>query len=417
MPYVHFLKDEGSAAMPIDLKYENRAKVLQAFRFGAAATVAEISASTHISRLTVMRAIQFFCNRSVLHSVGLGQSSDVGGKKPEIFAFADERRVLTIAFWPERIRLSLYTLTGVQLAVTSYPSDLHMSLDEVFADMKIRAADFMREQGITSDNLYGVTLSTSGTVDYSTGHLRYSSHSPEWHSNVPISDYLRTIFGDKPVILVENSAKSSGRSVLLSHPEFQGQRVLTLFTSWGISAFQLQRGNPLNGKHALIGEIGHMTIDRSDDELCGCGKRGCLERQVNIARVRRMLKDNPPPASSPLSRLVSECRFVDIFTASAEGDGYARGIVKYLAECFAITLHNVCLSFNPETVVFQGDFGHADKYFDECLRNVLSEFKYYPDEGAFGTVYDPTDLFELDAKGGWYMLNEHYFSTQEIYMD
>lgn len=417
MPYVHFLKDEDSAAMPIDLKYENRYKVLQAFRYGAAATVADISAATHISRLTVMRAIQFFCNHGVLRSVGLGQSSEVGGKKPEVFSFADERRVLTIAFWPERVRLSLFTLTGELIGDTSYPSDMHKPLDDVFDEMKGKILPLLEEHGLTFDSLYGVTLSTSGTVDYQSGHLRYSSHSPEWGNDVPISDYLRSIIGDKPVILVENAGKTSGRAVLLDHPEFQTLRVLTMFTSWGISACQLQRGRPLNGKQALIGEIGHMTINSADSEACGCGKRGCLERLVNLNRIRSRLRDNPPPESSPLYGREDTCRFGDIFDASAAGDEYARGVVEYLAECFGAALHNVCLSFNPEEVVFQGDFGHADEYFDKCLRKALHTFKYFPSEGAFGTLYDPTGLFELDAKGSWYMQNEHYFNTQEIYMD
>lgn len=73
--------------------------------------------------------------------------------------------------------------------------------------------------------------------------------------------------------------------------------------------------------------------------------------------------------------------------------------MRYLAECFASALHNICLIYNPGYVVFQGDFGQADLYFDEFLKMALGDFRYYPQEGAFETIYDARGLFELDAPG------------------
>lgn len=417
MSYVHILKDDDSAAMPIDLKYENRYKVLQAFRFGYECTVADVSSATHISKLTVMRAIQFFCQKGILRSVGLGQSSDLGGKKPEVFAFADSRRVLCIAMWPGTVRLSAATLTGEPVAETEHPLDLHQPLQDVFAAVRRYVNAFLETLPCGAEGLYGVTLSTSGTVEYRTGRLRYSAHSPEWGVNIPISDFLRDVVGEKPVILVENAGKTTGRSVLLSRAELRSSRVLTLFTSWGISGCLLQNGRPLNGRNSLIGEIGHMTVEPSDTEVCGCGMKGCLERLVSLKRVRQMMKTSPPAKESPLYGLEESVSFSQIFSASSAQDRDARTLVRYLAECFASALHNICLIYNPDYVVFQGDFGQADLYFDECLKMALGDFRYYPQEGAFETIYDARGLFELDAQGGWFMLNEYYFNTVELYMD
>ena len=74
-------KVQTQIAMPSDLKRLNRQKILEVFRSGEVLTAADIHEVTHISRPTVMRALQHFCQSGVLKSVGLGSATSVGGKK------------------------------------------------------------------------------------------------------------------------------------------------------------------------------------------------------------------------------------------------------------------------------------------------------------------------------------------------
>ena len=69
------------------------------------------------------------------------------------------------------------------------------------------------------------------------------------------------------------------------------------------------------------------------------------------------------------------------------------------------------LVYNPDVVVFQGDFAWADDYFDEELLANLKEFRYYPEGRVFHTYYDTRDLTVLDAKGGAELLKWRYFSS------
>ena len=48
----------------------------------------------------------------------------------------------------------------------------------------------------------------SGIVDYDNLILKYSVHSPEWGSDIPVGEYLREIFGDVPCFFIENAGKS-----------------------------------------------------------------------------------------------------------------------------------------------------------------------------------------------------------------
>lgn len=413
----NFHQDDRAPALPVDLKHENRKKVLTAFQKGDECTVADISNQTGISRLTVMRAIQYFISRGVLRSVGLGESSNMGGKKPERFAFADKRLTLCIALWPYSTRLSLRTITGTPVAETDFPSDLHRSLDEVFEELAAHIDAFLQEKKISRSRLYGVMLSTAGTVDAQEGTLRYSVHSPEWGDCIPLRAYLEKIMGPLPALLVENAGKTAGRAVLLRQEEAHTGRVLTVFTAWGVSACMIEEGAILSGPLSLVGEIGHMSIDPADPELCPCGRHGCLERLVSPERLMQLLSEKPAPAGSPLADMGESFSYKLLFEAAQAGDARAMELTDHLARCYADALHNVAVVYNPDHVVFQGSVGHACSYFDTRLREAMSGFCYYPEGTAFHLTYDPTDLLTLNADGGWYMLNEHYFSDPALYQD
>ncbi|NLO86489.1 MAG: ROK family protein [Clostridiales bacterium] len=419
MSYIRILKEEDdSPARAVDIKHENRHKVLQSFRFGRECTVADVSLHTDISKITVMRAIQFFCSRNILTSAGFGESSDVGGKKPECFVLEDQKLILCIAMWPKAIQLSLFSLAGERLYQTRYSYDAKSDLDQTFTAIQKYSQKIFQNYNFSIDNLYAVVLSTSGTVDYATGYLHYSSNSPQWGTNVDLSPRLRHIFGKNVALLVENAGKATGMSVLAKSSELRNKSIVTLFTSWGISGCLIQDGEPLSGKDSLIGEIGHMTIERSDPEVCGCGKRGCLERLVSIDRMRKTISEQPSPSASLLYKTpVQAITFQDIFAACNHEDAYACELVKQLAQNFAVALHNIALVYNPDHVVFQGDFGKAPPYFDQCLKEFLREFKYYGIDGAFEIGYDDHDIYDLNAQGSWYLMNESYFMTPTLYYD
>ena len=98
--------------LPADLKLTNRFQVISPFLSGQAHSATEISEEIGLSRQTVMKSIQFFLNKGILSSAGKGVSTNVGGKRPELFNLSKDRFFLCITLWPQEARLSLYTIGG-----------------------------------------------------------------------------------------------------------------------------------------------------------------------------------------------------------------------------------------------------------------------------------------------------------------
>lgn len=409
--------DANLPAIPSVLKHRNRELILACFRDNEEHSVADIVARTGISKLTVMRAIQFFCGKKILFSTGKGESTEQGGKKPECFRFGYQKYLLTIMLWPEKLGLTLFDMNLRKIGQRSIDWIIPVTPEQTFSFVRDQAGILMREVQIRCDDLYGVSLSTSGIVDYDTLVLKYSVHSPEWGTDIPVGKYLREIFGDRPYFFVENAGKCISRTIL-DEQEDPDKRILVLFTSWGVSGALIQNGRILNGRDSLIGEIGHMILDPTDTQQCSCGSYGCLERLVSVSRLRQRMAGDPAPASSPLAKLPPESVTLrQLFSASRQEDPYARKHVANLADCFSTMLRNVSLIFNPETVVFVGDYAAADAYFDDRMQERFQQFHYLASSKPIEVRYDTRELAELDARGGAIALLNHFLSQPELYED
>lgn len=395
--------------VPADIKLVNRRKILEYLMSGEKCTVADICNATGISKPTTMRALQYFCERGLLKSAGLGASTRVGGKRPEYFVFSDMRKILCIALWPESITFALSNLVGDVYALEEYPHVAQDNLDDVFASLEHLVLPYLERRGVLLSDLYGVGISMSGTVDYKMNLLHYNAKSPGWGRNIHMEDYLRPIFGEIPLYILENAGRACGRALLLDQPQLAERRILSLFCTWGLSACLIENGHVLSGKDALIGEIGHMLVDNTASTQCECGKNGCLERSVSLACIIKMLGSDHPLCNGDRPLTLRR-----LFAASAAGDSSAQKVVTYLAHCFAIALHNLVLVYNPDVVIFQGDFALADQHFDNCLKRELAEFRYFPEEGICEIRYDKRELSWLAARGSAAMLQQHYFSSMQF---
>lgn len=410
-------RSSKTPALPSNLKSKNRRLILACFRDQQEHTVADITDRTGISKLTVMRAIQFFCGKHILVSAGKGESTEQGGKKPEYFRLACNRYLLSITMWPTNLNLTLFNMNLWTVASYAYEWIIPATPEEAFFDIRQRAQELMEKVGISVSDLYGVNLSTAGIVDYDNLVLKYSVHSPGWGANVPLGRYMQEIFGEGPVFLIENAGRCTSRAALDAEENID-KRILVLFTSWGLSASLIQSGNILSGRDSLIGEIGHMILDPHDTEQCSCGSYGCAERLVSEDRVLRRIQEAPPPAGSPLSQFpLSQLNLRHLFAASQQGDPYAQAHVAYLAEKFAALIRNVSLVFNPETVIFVGNYAVAGTYFDRQVKAHLAEFHYQASSAPIELKYDVRSLTDLDARGGALALMNHFFDSASLYQD
>ncbi len=399
-----------------DLRSANRYQVLQSFLGGRVCSAGEVAAQVGLSRQTVMKAIQFFLRTGLLVSDGKGESTNLGGKRPELFSLTKERYFLCITMWPESVHIHLATIGGTRVGDVTKEGALPRDAREAVNMAGRMAAQLLRDSRVEKEQVRAVSISTAGIMDYATGTLRYSSQTPQWGNDVPIEAWMRQWFDPKTIVFVENTGKMAARPFLLE-PEFQKMRGLVIFSCWGLSSCLIDHGSILSGSNSLIGEIGHMTIDPTDPERCGCGSRGCLERLVSAERLGEKARQWAPDHPDTTLAWQAGLTVPQIFEASQGGDTLARALVRYMAECFAIALRNISLVFDPEIVVFQGDYAHADEHFGTTLCKHIRDFQYFPENGPFTIRWDRRDLAQMDTQGSLIALGVRYFNDPALYTE
>ena len=132
-------------ALPADLKRANRQHILKILRTGRTMTAADIHAETGISRPTVMRALQHYCDLGVVRSLGLGETTSMGGKKPELFAFSDHHRILCINLWPERVTLALCGMISDVYAVRHCEQALGETVESAFEPLGRMVQEYLQD--------------------------------------------------------------------------------------------------------------------------------------------------------------------------------------------------------------------------------------------------------------------------------
>ena len=410
-------ENDEAPALPSTLKLVNRANILRVFRDGQEHTVGDVSAQTGISKITTMRAVQFFCEKGVLVTRGKVYQNKSGGKYPEIFRLNVEKYILSITLWPGLICLTLTDFAGHIVQQTQNTAiDTHQEAIEKIEDVLIRELQaFLSSCAVDVELIYGVSVSTAGIIDYRNKRIRYNAQAPQWGKELDILGQIRGFFADDTYFFLENGAKCMARA-LLRRPEVWGKRALLITTTFGIGGCMIQDGRILNGRNSLIGEIGHMVVDAFDEELCSCGSHGCLERLTDLDRLRKKLQEMDIPQDSKLKSIKPEELTLSLLFALAdEQDETARSLVGYLADCFAVALRNVSVAFDPDQVYFIGEYGNAGAYFDEQLKARLAEFCYYGSNPPFETFYEQITMLDMNREGAVVAVTDHYFRNPQIY--
>lgn len=405
-----------AATRPSDLKLNNRMQILELFKSGAVYSVADIARAVGISRQTVMKAIQFFLDKGIIVSDGKADSSSMGGKRAELFTLSAQRYLINLLICPNCLYISLFNYRCETIDDYICEDIVNQPVDMIM-DVAIAACDRLLEKhSIDVADLRGVCVNSSGIMEPRTNRLRFNSLFPDWGKDVPIAEKVKAHFGEDVMIRTENVSRVCGCAYL---PDARARhlREAAVFSRWGgIAACMMDRGHILRGKDALIGEIGHMTLNPEDSEVCGCGGRGCFERQVSAERLRALAAQwaGEHPDSALAAGRLDELTIQGMFEASANGDSLGRRLSAYAATRFASALRNLTLMFNPDRVIFQGDYAYADDHFRETLFRVLRTFHYY-DDNPFALEMDQRSIQTLTTLGAYTLLIDRLFSDETTY--
>lgn len=179
------------------------------------------------------------------------------------------------------------------------------------------------------------------------------------------------------------------------------KNLLLVTLGTGVGGGIIIEGRMLSGSNGAGGEIGHMVVEEEETEVCGCGKKGCLEQYASATGIVRVAKKALQTYEKETAlRKKEPLTAKDIFDEAKKGDAFALEQVEQMGKILGTAIANIACVVNPEVIVIGGGVSKAgsiltdatEKYFKErtfhaCTNAGFALAKLGNDAGIYGGAY------------------------------
>ena len=142
-------------------------------------------------------------------------------------------------------------------------------------------------------------------------------------------------------------------------------------------------GKLVCGANGGAGEIGHITVNRAEKEICTCGKRGCAEQYCSPAGIVRLARRALNGSAAPsILRKKKFFDYKDVLKAAEEGDRLAGEVMAQVYDCAGHAIAGICCVTNPDTVVLGGEFCKIGESAREGIIKAFRKYVFYANEGV-----------------------------------
>lgn len=158
---------------------------------------------------------------------------------------------------------------------------------------------------------------------------------------------------------------------------YQNMVMVTLGT--GVGGGIILDGQILVGTNGIAGEIGHLTVNPEETEVCGCGRCGCLEQYASATGIVRLAKKRLSNNTDATVLCIDTVTAKDVFDAVKAGDKVAEEIAEAFGAYLAQALISLSTVLDPEIFVIGGGVSKAGEVLLKYIK------KYYCEKALWAT--------------------------------
>lgn len=252
----------------------------------------------------------------------------------------------------------------------------HSTVEDYVLDLKNELLPILKR--LESHKIEGIGIGAPNG-NYFTGEIAFAPNLP-WKGIIPLSKLFTEAFGLKTIVTNDANAAAIGEMKYGAAKEMKDFILVTLGTGLG-SGF-VANGKLIYGHDGFAGELGHIIAERNG-RVCGCGRKGCLERYASATGIVITAKDRLKTKYYPsiLQSKIDTITAKDIHDAAVNGDTLALDIFDYTAKILGRTLADVVAITSPESIIFFGGLANSGdtllkpvkKYMEQSLLEIFKD--------------------------------------------
>lgn len=259
------------------------------------------------------------------------------------------------------VKLGLFDVEGNVLDKWEIPTRTENGGEKILPDI----ADSIREKmkQIDKDFVAGVGVGAPGPVDGK--GIVHRAVNLGW-GTFSIKDTLEDLLNMPVMAGNDANVAALGEMWMGGGQGYRDLVVVTLGT--GVGGGIIIDGKMLTGATGAGGEIGHIHVNDEEEEICGCGNKGCLEQYSSATGITRLA--NRLLASSDKDSVLrgGEVSAKTVFDAVKERDPLAVEVAEKFGKYLGDGLASIACVVNPEAIVIGGGVSKAGEILIDFIR-------------------------------------------------
>jgi len=344
--------------------------IIKNLYFDKGLSCAELSELLDKSLPSISKAINELIEDGLVIEDGYARSS--GGRRPLVYSIkADALYMLTVAMDQFSTRIQLIDLLNnpigdmmiFELPLWDNPGAL--------AELIIHLNEYIDNTGIQRDRFAGIGIGMPGFINVNEG-INYTHLATDGQSLTQ----LLTIETGIPTYIDNDSSL-----IALAEQKFgiakSRKDVMVINLGWGIGLGMILNDDIYRGNNGFAGEFSHIPISDSNN-LCACGKRGCLEAEASLLVVVQKAIEGIKDGRISMLKYIEEDhpKLVGdaIMDAANNGDQFAIELLSdagyKIGKALAILIHIM----NPASIVLSGRGAIVGKILLAPIQQALTKY-------------------------------------------
>lgn len=271
------------------------------------------------------------------------------------------------------VKLGLFTVAGELLEKWEITTRTDEGGKYILGDIAETLQDKMAEKNLSKEQVAGIGMGVPGPVKEDGTVLRCVNLG--W-GIFNVSDELSKIIG-LPV-KVGNDANMAALGEMWQGGGKGYKNIVMVTLGTGVGGGIILNGKMLFGVNGAGGEIGHIQVNDTETEVCGCGRKGCLEQYTSATGIVRMANQALNNTDRPSSlRNVQYVSAKEIFDAAKNGDDLAIELVENHGKCLGKALAQIACVVDPEIFVIGGGVSRAGSIITDTTAKYFQEYCFH----------------------------------------
>jgi glucokinase-like ROK family protein len=356
----------GVAFKNLDLKK----KILTYFDINGNATLNELSKKINISTPKTNELVNELIRIGLVKDYGktgstVGRRPSLYGLNPESVYFVgvevknDYINIGVINLLKDLIKLS----EKIPYKLENQPD----SLDELCTIINT----FINDLSIEPKKILGLGINLGGRINYKTGY----SYSYFYFNDTPLSETIQEKIGI--ATFLENDSRAMAFGEFSCGAVNGAKDVLFINVDHGIGMGLMIGGELYYGKSGFSGEFGHIPIF-SNEILCHCGKKGCLETEASgyalIRAFKQRLKEGASSIVTKGGKNIDDIHLEDIIKAANNDDILAIELIGKIGEKIGRGIALLINLFNPELIIIGGSVSTTGDIIKLPVQSAINKY-------------------------------------------